>query len=213
MKAIIVREFGDPEVMREEDVETPVPTGTQVLVRVAAVGVNPVETYIRSGKYPNVPQLPYTPGKDAAGIVESIGDAVTGWKSGDRVYTANSITGTYAEFIDLFREVQSRVQLGVALRSLGEVLSAASAGGEELVQARGHLLQSIWIFEEAGNDVELARSLRVYADLLRASPEYATDAETRKEEEDVRERAEGLFAKQMAQSEGRVPTSPPPPVR
>ena len=118
-----------------------------------------------------------------------------------------------AKAIDFFREVQSRVQLGVALRSLGEVLSAASAGGDELVQARGHLLQSIWIFEEAGNDVELARSLRVYADLLRASPEYATDAETRKEEEDVRERADGLFAKQMAQSEGRVPTSPPPPAR
>lgn len=98
MKAIIVREFGEPEVMREENVETPVPTGTQMLVRVAAVGVNPVETYIRSGKYANVPQLPYTPGKDAAGIVESVGEAVTAWKSGDRVYTANSITGTYAEF-------------------------------------------------------------------------------------------------------------------
>lgn len=98
MKAIIVHEFGSPEVMQIEDVETPVPKGSQVRVRVEAIGVNPVETYIRSGIYPNVPPLPYTPGKDAAGIVEAVGDAVTKWKPGDRVYTANSITGTYAEF-------------------------------------------------------------------------------------------------------------------
>lgn len=98
MKAIVVREFGPPEVMKLEDVETPQPTGSQVLVRVCAIGVNPVETYIRSGNYPSVPPLPYTPGKDAAGVVESVGDGVTKWKAGDRVYTAFSITGTYAEF-------------------------------------------------------------------------------------------------------------------
>jgi NADPH2:quinone reductase len=60
--------------------------------------VNPVETYIRSGVYPSAPPLPYTPGKDAAGTVEAVGHDVTKWKAGDRVYTANSITGTYAEF-------------------------------------------------------------------------------------------------------------------
>ena len=84
--------------MKIEDIPMPRPTGTQVLVRVHAIGVNPVETYIRSGNYPSVPQLPYTPGKDAAGVVEAVGEGVTKWKSGDRVYTAQSITGTYAEF-------------------------------------------------------------------------------------------------------------------
>lgn len=98
MKAIVVREFGEPEVMKLEDIETPQPTGTQVLVRVAAIGVNPVETYIRSGVYASVPALPYTPGKDAAGIVEAVGEGVTRWKAGDRVYTAQSVSGTYAEF-------------------------------------------------------------------------------------------------------------------
>ena len=98
MKAIIVREFGPPEVMKLEEIETPRPTSTQVLVRVHAVGVNPVETYIRSGNYPSVPLLPYTPGKDAAGVVEAVGESVTKWKTGDRVYTAQSMTGTYAEF-------------------------------------------------------------------------------------------------------------------
>ncbi len=98
MKAILVREFGQPEVMKIEDVETPQPSGTQVLVRVKAVGVNPVETYIRSGNYPSTPNLPYTPGKDAAGVVEAVGNGVTKWKTDDLVYTADSITGTYAEF-------------------------------------------------------------------------------------------------------------------
>lgn len=98
MKAIIVNEFGGPEVLRLGETETPRPEGTQVLVRVHAAGVNPVDTYIRSGIHAVKPKLPYTPGKDAAGIVESVGDAVTRFKAGDRVYTAGSISGTYAEY-------------------------------------------------------------------------------------------------------------------
>ena len=66
MKAIIVREFGAPEVMKLEEVETPTPNKNQVLVRVNAAGVNPVDTYIRAGQYASNPNLPFTPGKDAA---------------------------------------------------------------------------------------------------------------------------------------------------
>lgn len=98
MQAIRVQEFGPPEVMQVEEVDTPKATGSQVLVKVHAVGVNPVETYIRSGAYANAPKLPYTPGKDAAGVVEAVGGAATKWKAGDRVYTADSLTGTYAEY-------------------------------------------------------------------------------------------------------------------
>ncbi len=98
MKAIVVREFGPPEVMKLEEVERPQPTGTQVLVKVNAAGVNPVDTYLRTGIHAHAPKLPYMPGKDAAGVVEAIGDGVTRWKVGDRVYTADSLTGTYAEF-------------------------------------------------------------------------------------------------------------------
>jgi NADPH2:quinone reductase len=98
MKAIVVREFGEPEVMKVEDVDTPVPTGTQVLVRIHAAGVNPVDAYIRTGIHAHAPKLPYTPGKDGAGVVEAVGDAVTKWQVGDRVYTADSLTGTYAEY-------------------------------------------------------------------------------------------------------------------
>src|SRR6187401_1906347 len=98
MKAIVVNEFGGPEVMKLEDVATPDTGSTQVLVKVMAAGVNPVDTYIRSGNHAQAPKVPFTPGKDAAGVVEKIGDGVTKFKIGDRVYTAGSISGTYAEY-------------------------------------------------------------------------------------------------------------------
>ncbi|RJP17952.1 MAG: NADPH:quinone reductase [Deltaproteobacteria bacterium] len=97
MKAIVVRAFGPPEAMRLEEVQNPVPGPGQVLVRVRAAGVNPVETYIRSGTYSRAPALPYTPGNDAGGVVEAVGDGVRGVKPGDRVYTSGTITGAYAE--------------------------------------------------------------------------------------------------------------------
>ena len=99
MKAIIIREFGSPEVMKIEEVSIPKVEASQVLVRVKAAGVNPVDAYIRSGVYPAVPKLPYTCGKDASGIVEEIGDEITKVKIGDRVYTADSVSGTYAEYV------------------------------------------------------------------------------------------------------------------
>lgn len=97
MKAIRVHEFGDPEVMKFEEVPDPQPGPGQVLVRVHAVGVNPVDTYIRAGIYPNKPDLPYTPGTDAAGIVEAIGTAIRRIAVGDRVYTSGTVSGAYAE--------------------------------------------------------------------------------------------------------------------
>src|SRR5881296_2208270 len=98
MKAIRVHEFGGPEVLRLEEVPTPQPGAGQVVVRMHAIGVNPVETYIRAGTYPYKPALPYTPGNDGAGVVEQVGPDVNQFKPGDRVYTAGSLSGTYAEF-------------------------------------------------------------------------------------------------------------------
>jgi NADPH:quinone reductase len=98
MKAIHVHEFGGPEVLRLEEVPTPQPGPSEVLLRMHAAGVNPVETYIRAGTYARLPKLPYTPGNDGAGVVEQVGSGVTEFKPGDRVYTAGSLSGTYAEF-------------------------------------------------------------------------------------------------------------------
>jgi NADPH2:quinone reductase len=83
--------------MRLEEVPDPQPQAGQVVLRVHAIGVNPVETYIRSGMYAAKPALPYTPGSDAAGVVEAVGQAVTNLKPGDRVYTTGTLSGAYAE--------------------------------------------------------------------------------------------------------------------
>jgi NADPH:quinone reductase len=93
MKAIVVREFGPPDVMKLEDAPGLSPGPGEVLVRVEAVGVNPVETYIRAGTYARKPNLPYTPGTDVAGVVDAVGADVTSVKAGDRVY-AHATTGT-----------------------------------------------------------------------------------------------------------------------
>src|SRR6266850_2530005 len=97
MKAIRVNEFGGPEVLKIQEVPDPRPDRGQVLVRVKAAGVNPVDTYIRAGVYARKPALPYTPGTDAAGVVEAVGADVKRVKPGDRVYVNGTITGAYAE--------------------------------------------------------------------------------------------------------------------
>jgi NADPH2:quinone reductase len=97
MKAIRVQEFGAPGVLRIEEVADPKAGPGQVVIAVKAAGVNPVDTYIRGGTYARKPALPYTPGSDAGGVVESIGPGVTNVKTGDRVYTSGTLSGAYAE--------------------------------------------------------------------------------------------------------------------
>jgi len=99
MRAIRLSEFGGPEILKvATEVVLPKPGPSEVLIKMKAAGVNPVDTYIRSGVYPKLPTLPYIPGKDGAGIVQSVGDSVTKLKEGDRVYLSMGSTGTYAEF-------------------------------------------------------------------------------------------------------------------
>jgi NADPH2:quinone reductase len=114
MKAIRVHEFGGPEVLRLEDVATPQPGPGEVLVRMHAAGVNPVETYIRAGTYARLPELPYTPGNDGTGVVEQVGADVSEFKVGDRVYTAGSVSGTYAEFAVCKKEQVHRLPANVS---------------------------------------------------------------------------------------------------
>jgi NADPH2:quinone reductase len=102
MKAIRVHEFGGPTVLKLGEIPDPKAGPGEVVVRVRAAGVNPVDAYLHSGTYPRKPPLPYTPGSDGAGEVESVGADVVGFKPGDRVYIAgagNTVAGagTYAE--------------------------------------------------------------------------------------------------------------------
>ena len=97
MKAIRVSEYGGPAVLKLEEVPAPQPGAGQVLVRTHAVGVNPVDTYLRANVDNRGPKLPYTPGSDAAGVVEAVGAGVTGLGKGDRVYVGGTLSGAYAE--------------------------------------------------------------------------------------------------------------------
>ena len=98
MKAIRVEAFGGPQVLQLKEVPIPEPAVNQVLVQIKSVGVNPVETYIRAGAYANKPSLPFTPGKDCAGVVKAVGSDVKQFKHGDRVFTARALSGSYAEY-------------------------------------------------------------------------------------------------------------------
>ena len=114
MRAVRVHSFGGPEVLLLEEVPDPRPPAPgEVLVRLHAAGVNPVDTYLRAGQYAMLPPLPYTPGGDGAGVVEAVGSSAAPGRAaaaqpgastsaaapaaGDRVYTSGAITGTYAE--------------------------------------------------------------------------------------------------------------------
>jgi len=98
MKAIVVHEFGAPEVMKLEEFPTPKAGAGQAVVRIHAAGVNPFDTYMRAGTYAIKPQLPYIPGGEGAGVVESVGEGVKSFKPGDRVYVGHPVTGTYAQY-------------------------------------------------------------------------------------------------------------------
>ena len=100
MKAIVVHEYGGPEVLKYEDAPRPEPKDNEALVRVIAAGVNPVDALIRSGNYAKFfgTTLPLIPGYDIAGIVEKTGAKITKLKAGDSIYAYVLWGGGYAEY-------------------------------------------------------------------------------------------------------------------
>ena len=93
MKAIRAHQFGPPHVLQLEDVTDPKPGAGQVLVQIKAAGVNPADTYVRSGSYALLPKPPYVPGGEGAGVVAEVGANVKGWEAGDRVYVTGTVNG------------------------------------------------------------------------------------------------------------------------
>ncbi|MGZ6020919.1 MAG: alcohol dehydrogenase catalytic domain-containing protein, partial [Phenylobacterium sp.] len=94
MRAIRLEQTGGPEVLKLVEVETPTPGPGQILLRHGAIGVNFIETYLRSGLYPM--KLPAGLGGEAAGVVEAVGEGVTRFKVGDRAASAGT-SGAYAD--------------------------------------------------------------------------------------------------------------------
>jgi tetratricopeptide (TPR) repeat protein len=176
--------------------------------RIALVLTNLGETHNRLGDSTQAVQYL----KQAEELADELGDkmglaeAVRGLGKAylaQREYTkARECT---ARAVEIFTEVQSKFHIGVSLRSLGEVTAAASAGGEGVKSARGFLLKAIGIFEEIGNEVELARSCRAYADLLRGTTEYQTDPSVIREAAQYAKRAEEIFARLKISAFGLEP--------
>jgi NADPH:quinone reductase len=140
MRAIRVSEFGGPEVLTLVEVDDPVPGPGEVCVRLHAAGVNPVEAYIRTGQYARLPQLPYTPGGDGAGVIEALGDGVTGWAPGDRVYVAAFLSkaGTYAERVACAARSVHRLPEGVSFAQ-GAALGVPAATAYRALVLRAHV--------------------------------------------------------------------------
>lgn len=110
MKAIVVSQSGGPEVLQFSDVPEPVITPSDLLVNVAAAGINYIDTYQRSGVYAMT--LPYTPGLEGAGTVLEVGSDVTGFAVGDTVAWTSNL-GSYAELVALDASKAVRVPSGI----------------------------------------------------------------------------------------------------
>ena len=137
MKAIRVSEYGGPAVLKIGEVPTPQPGPGQVLVRNHAVGVNPVDTYLRMNTDNRGPKLPYTPGADSAGVVEAVGAGVTWVKAGDRVYVGGTVTGAYAE-LSLCEAVQIHPLAAGASFAQGAAMNVPYATAYHALFNRGH---------------------------------------------------------------------------
>lgn len=156
MKAIVIVEFGGPEVLSLNEIETPSPADGQVLVRVKASGVNPVDTYIRSGIHAVKPKLPYTPGKDGAGVVEAVGPGVRRFAPGDRVYVADTLTGSYAECA-LCREDQlGRLPENVSFEAGAGVFTPYATSYRALFQKAGAKIGETILVHGASGGVGIA---------------------------------------------------------
>jgi len=115
-KVVLVEKFGAPEVLQLKEVKISTPGPKEVLVKVYAVGINPVETYLRAGTYRRLPELPYVPGRDASGVIESVGAEVSHLKVGQRVFCDSMTKGAYSQYFCVPAE---------DVLPLGEILSFA----------------------------------------------------------------------------------------
>jgi NADPH2:quinone reductase len=119
MKAIQIAQYGGPEVMQCQDVPVPEPAAGEALIHIHAIGVNFIDVYQRTGRYPG--KLPFSTGNEAAGVVEAVGDDVTEVKAGDRVAYAMHV-GSYAEYAVVPAKKLVPIPEGLDYRSAAAVM-------------------------------------------------------------------------------------------
>jgi NADPH2:quinone reductase len=183
MKAIILKSFGGPESFELRDVPKPVPNASQVLVRVHATSINPLDFQVRRGDYPDLVPLPSITGHDISGVVEAIGPGVKTFSPGDEVWYTPQIfdgPGSYAEY-----HVASENIIGKKPASLShlEAASLTLVGGTAwealVVRAALRVGESILIHGGAGGvghvAIQLAKAMgaRVFTTVREENFEFA----------------------------------------
>lgn len=136
MQAARIDRFGGPEVIHLETLPVPRPQADEVLVRVAAAGIDPVDYKIRQGHLPMIgaDQLPLTLGRELAGVVAAVGDGVIGWHEGDRVFAMSGDEGSYAHYARVPAVHLARVPDGLDLELAAAVPLAAHTAWQALFE-------------------------------------------------------------------------------
>ena len=183
MKAIVLHQYGGPEVLKYEDAPRPEPKEDEILIRVMAASVNPVDVAIRSGKYANYfhTKLPLIPGMDAAGIVEKAGDKITRSKKGDQVYAFFTLVGEggYAEFVVAKENEVSAKPKSLTYEEAAAVPAVGSTAWQALIDtAKLEAGQTVLIHGGSGGvghcaiQIAKARGARVIATASTANQEF-----------------------------------------
>jgi NADPH:quinone reductase-like Zn-dependent oxidoreductase len=183
MKAIVIHKYGGPEVLKFEDVPRPEPKEDEILIRVMAASVNPVDVAVRSGKYADYfhTKLPLIPGMDAAGIVEKAGAKITKFKTDDPVYAFFTLAnqGGYAQFVVAKENEASAKPKSLTYEEAAAVPAVGSTAWQALVEtAKLDAGQTVLIHGGSGGvghcaiQIAKARGGRVIATASTANQEF-----------------------------------------
>lgn len=183
MKALLLKSFGGPESFELSEVPTPVPQAGQVLVRVHATSVNPLDFQVRRGDYPDLVQLPTITGHDVSGVVEAVGPSVTSFAPGDEVWYTPQIfdgPGSYAEFHVAHESIVARKPASLShLEAASLTLVGGTAWEALVVRAALRVGESILIHGGAGGvghvAIQMAKAIgaRVFTTVREANFEFA----------------------------------------
>jgi NADPH:quinone reductase-like Zn-dependent oxidoreductase len=183
MKAIVLHEYGGPATLHYEDAPRPVPNDDQILIRVVAASVNPVDVAIRSGKYAQYfhTTLPLIPGMDAAGVVEKVGSKIATLRAGAPVYALFTLQGEggYAEFALAKENEVAPKPAAISYEEAAAIPAVGSTAWQALVDA-AHLQagQTVLIHGGSGGvghmaiQIAKARGARVIATASTANQEF-----------------------------------------
>ncbi|MDD1007569.1 zinc-dependent alcohol dehydrogenase family protein [Pseudomonas shahriarae] len=183
MKALILKSFGGPQAFELCDVPKPVPQAGQVLVRVHATSINPLDFQVRRGDYPDLVQLPAITGHDVSGVVEAVGPGVTSFVPGDEVWYTPQIfdgQGSYAEYHVTAESIVGKKPAALShLEAASLTLVGGTAWEALVVRAALRVGETILIHGGAGGvghvAIQLAKAIgaKVFTTVREANSEFA----------------------------------------